>query len=57
MEATRSSETSVYNKPTQCHFLEDGIMDMNSSSVISLNQKTCLWKNSFGISFQEISVQ
>jgi hypothetical protein len=26
MEATRSSETSVYNKPTQRHIPEDGIL-------------------------------
>jgi hypothetical protein len=26
MEATRSSETSVYNKPTRCHISEDGIL-------------------------------
>jgi hypothetical protein len=26
MEATRSSETSVYNKPTLRHILEDGIL-------------------------------
>jgi hypothetical protein len=24
MEATRSSETSIYNKPTRCHIPEDG---------------------------------
>jgi hypothetical protein len=26
MEATRSSETSVYDKPTQCHIPEGGIL-------------------------------
>jgi hypothetical protein len=26
MEATRSSEMSVYNKPTWCHIPEDGVL-------------------------------
>jgi hypothetical protein len=30
MEATRSSETSVYNKPTRRHVPEDGILHSHS---------------------------
>jgi hypothetical protein len=30
MEATRSSETSVYNKPTRHHIQEDGILHSTS---------------------------
>jgi hypothetical protein len=33
MEATRSSETSVYNKPTRRHILEDDIFAFVSSST------------------------
>jgi hypothetical protein len=33
MEVTRSSETSVYNKPTQRHIPEDGILRFSLFSL------------------------
>jgi hypothetical protein len=48
MDATRASETSVYNKPTQRHIPEGGILHSyrreNLKSYITLNCFKCLIK-------------
>jgi hypothetical protein len=44
-EATSSSETSVYNKPTRRHFQEDGILHCYENCTKSLGPGRIIWIN------------